>query len=125
MTVLVDTSVIIDLLRGTPAAAAVLRSASRTGPLHASEITRVEVLVGMRSREEAVTRSLLREFIWYPVDASIAETAGELGRAWLPSHRGIDSADLVIAATAIAIGARLLTRNVKHYPMFPDLTAPY
>ena len=30
-----------------------------------------------------------------------------------------------IAATTIRLRARLLTRNVKHFPMFPDLRAPY
>ena len=43
----------------------------------------------------------------------------------LPSHRGIDSADLAIAATAAGLEARLLTRNVRHFPMFPDLRSPY
>jgi len=48
-----------------------------------------------------------------------------MGRKWLPSHHPIDGADLAIAATAIRCGARLLTRNVRHFPMFADLQAPY
>ena len=51
--------------------------------------------------------------------------AGGLGRSWLTSHRGIDSADLAIAATAILLDARLLTLNVRHFPMFGDLARPY
>jgi predicted nucleic acid-binding protein len=31
----------------------------------------------------------------------------------------------VIAATVESLGAELWTRNVKHYPMLRDLTAPY
>jgi predicted nucleic acid-binding protein len=31
----------------------------------------------------------------------------------------------VIAATVIRIGAWLLTRNVRHFRMFPDLQFPY
>lgn len=125
MTVLVDTSVIIDLLRGHPGAAELLKARSSEGLLHASEITRAEVLVGMRPPEEAATRRLLSQFTWHVVDDVIAERAGELGREWLPRHRGIDVADLVIAATAMALDARILTCNVKHYPMFPELSAPY
>lgn len=68
---------------------------------------------------------LLSTLIWHPVDAEVAEDAGALGRRWLPSHRTIDGADLAIAATAVRIGARLLTRNVRHFPMFPELQAPY
>lgn len=125
MTVVVDTSVLIDVLRGESAAAAVLREARETGPLEASEVTRLEVLAGMRPHEEDGTRRLLSVLTWHPLDQRVAELAGELGRRWLPSHRGIDSADLAVAATAVALGARLITRNVKHFPMFDGLTAPY
>ena len=93
--------------------------------MHASEITRLEILAGMRATEEAGTLSLLSTLVWHPVDAQVAEEAGALGRKWLPSHQGIDSADLAIAATAIRSGSRLLTRNVRHFPMFTDLRPPY
>lgn len=125
MTVVVDTSILIDVLRGTPAAAAILREARTAGLLHASEVTRLEVLAGMRAQEERATRTLFGAFVWHPLDENIAEIAGQLGREWLPSNRGMDSADLAIAATAIAHDARLLTRNVKHFPMFAELSAPY
>jgi predicted nucleic acid-binding protein len=125
MTALIDTSVIIDVLRGEAAAAAVLREERSAGPLHASEITRLEVLAGMRPSEERATRELLDAFIWHPLDERIAEIAGELGRRWLPAYRGIDSADLGIAATVVALDARLLTRNVKHFPMLDGLSTPY
>lgn len=125
MTALVDTSVLIDYLRGHQDAAVVLERERAAGPLLASEITRLEVLAGMRSDEEDATRALLSALLWHPVDAEIAEIAGALGRRWLVSHHAIDSADLAIAATAVCTGTRLLTRNVRHFPMFPDLRAPY
>lgn len=125
MTALVDTSVLIDYLRGEAAAADVLERARVAGTLHASEITRLEVLSGMRVHEEAPTRLLFSTLAWHDVDAAVAEHAGVLGRQWLPSNRGIDGADLAIAATAILIGAELLTLNVRHFPMFPDLRRPY
>jgi predicted nucleic acid-binding protein len=125
VTVLVDTSVIIDYLRGDPGAEEVLEDQRLAAPLHASEITRLEVLAGMRPDEERGTRALLSIFMWHPVDTLISERAGELGRAWLASHHTIDSADLAIAATAIVSGCELLTRNIKHFPMFADLEKPY
>lgn len=125
MTVLVDTSVLVDHLRGHEAAADILEVERLAGVLNASEITRLEVLAGMRANEEDRTRSLLATLVWHPVDAEVAEEAGALGRRWLPSHQTIDGADLAIAATAVLIGARLLTRNVRHFPMFPNLRAPY
>jgi predicted nucleic acid-binding protein len=122
---LVDTSVLIDYLRGHPGAAEVLEGERARAPLHASEITRLEVLAGMRPAEEEGTRSLLSTLVWHPVDAGVAEEAGALGRQWLPSHHTIDGADLAIAATAIRSGSRLLTRNVRHFPMFGELRSPY
>lgn len=125
MTALVDTSVLIDYLRGHQGAAELLERERAEAPLHASEITRLEVLAGMRVDEERATRSLLWSLIWHPLDADVAEEAGALGRRWLASHRGIDGADLAIAATAIRTGSRLLTCNVRHFPMFADLLVPY
>lgn len=125
MTVLVDTSVLVDYLRGDEAAAELLERERMVGELHASEITRLEVLAGMRAGEEIETRSMLSTLRWRSVDSEVTERAGELGRAWLPSHSGIDGADLAIAATAELLDARLLTTNVRHFPMFSGLRRPY
>lgn len=124
MTTVVDTSVLIDHLRGVPGAHSALRLARESGELHASETTRLEVLAGMRPAEQEATHTLLDLLTWHPVTRDIAETAGELGRQWSRSHR-LDAADLAIAATVRELGAELLTLNVKHFPMLPGLTAPY
>lgn len=125
MTALVDTSILIDYLRGRTAAAELLERERRAAPLHSSEMVRLEVLAGMRVEEEARTRMLLSTLIWHPVDAAVAEEAGESGRRWLPGQHTIDGADLAIAATVVRTGSRLLTLNVEHFPMFPELHAPY
>ncbi len=125
MTALTDTSVLIDYLRGHSGAAELLEREREAAPLHASELTRLEVLAGMGPTEEAGTRLLFSTLVWHSLDAEMAEEAGALGRRWLPSYHTIDGADLAIAATAIRTGSRLLTRNVRHFPMFPDLRAPY
>lgn len=116
---------LVDYLRGHLGAASVLEAERAVGLLHASEITRLELLAGMRVAEEEGTRALLSTLQWHPVDEEVAERAGSLGRRWLPSHRGTDSADLAIAATAMVSGLRLLTMNVRHFPMFADLRPPY
>jgi len=103
----------------------VLEDRRAAGPLHASEITRLEVLAGMGAGEEGPTRSLLSALIWHPVDSQVAEEAGAFGRRWLPSRHTIDSADLAIAATVRLTGLPLLTKNVRHFPMFPGLNPPY
>ena len=125
MSAVVDTSVLIDYLRGSADAKRVLEEHRAEGPLHASEITRLEVLAGMRPSEADATRSLLSAFEWHAVDEDVAEGAGALGRKWLASHHTIDSADLAVGATAEALGVSLLTRNVRHFPMFPGLRPAY
>lgn len=121
----VDTSILIDHSRGVPAARATLLEAVEVGELHSSEIVRAELLVLIREHELRFVEPLLEAIVWHPVDRRIAELAGQLGRQWLPAFNGIDAADFIIAATTTALEARLLTRNVKHFPMIDGLTAPY
>jgi predicted nucleic acid-binding protein len=62
---------------------------------------------------------------WFPVDDTVAERAGSLANRFLRSRPGVDPVDHIIAVTAVVHDARLWTRNVKHFPMFADLEAPY
>lgn len=124
--ILVDTSVLIDHLRGSEEARDALIEGRRSGRnFLGSVLTRTEVLGGMRAAEKAPTRRLLSVIDWVEVSEAIADAAGELAREYRRSHTGTDVVDYVIAATAITRRADLWTRNVKHFPMFPDLMAPY
>jgi predicted nucleic acid-binding protein len=124
--VVVDTSVLIDHLRGVPAAVDVLVEAVRRGDeLWSVAAVRTEVLVGMRPTEAAPTHALLDQFHWLDVDPALADRAGELGRRYLRSHPGVDTVDCLIAAAVQSLGARLLTTNVRHFPMFEDLVPAY
>lgn len=125
MTTLIDTSVLIDVLRGVDAAVTTLEHARTAGPLHASEITRLEILSGMRDHEREATESLLDALTWHSVDRAVSERAAELAREWRPGHSGIDVADFAIAATCGILGAELLTLNIRHFPMIPGLRRPY
>ena len=62
---------------------------------------------------------------WIAVDEAISRTAATLGHRWRPSHSGLAMADLLIAATAVELGAPLATANVRHFPMLAGLAAPY
>lgn len=117
-----DTTVLIDHLRGLPAAGAYLQGLDRI--LVASEVTRIEILTGLRSAERDAAERLFRALRWVPVDESIARRAGALARQWRRSH-GLSLADVIIAATAQELDAELATSNVRHFPMFPGLEAPY
>ena len=123
MGILIDTSVVIDLLRGDAEAAAFMLGLDAVPS--ASELTRIETLRGMRSNERSATERVFRTLNWVPVDESVARRAGELGRRWRRSHPGISTTDLAIAATALELEAQVATSNVRHFPMFPDLSPPY
>jgi predicted nucleic acid-binding protein len=126
MTIVIDTSVLIDHLRGVEGARDSLCNAAKTGErLALSVMTKIEVLAGMRADEEPATRRLLDSLDLIEVDDTVAERAGTLANRYLRSHPGVDPVDYVIAATTQHLGAELWTRNLKHFPMFPGLIAPY
>lgn len=123
MSWVLDTSVLIDVLRGNGEAVEFLRSLDAIPA--SSEISRIEVLRGLRSAERRRAQRLLDELDWQPVDERVATRAGELGRTWRRSHPGIGIADLAIAATAELHGSKVATANTKHFPMFEGLAPPY
>ena len=118
-----DTSVLIDLLRGDERAAEFVEGLESVPAC--SEVTRIEVIRGLRSAERAVAERLFSTLKWVAVDEPIARLAGELGRRWRRSHAGISPADLAVAGTAGQVEARVATANVRHYPMFRGLRPPY
>jgi predicted nucleic acid-binding protein len=123
VSVVLDTTVLIDHLRASDAAGEYL-AGLEDRPV-CSEVSRIEVLQGLRSAERRAGNRLFALIERVPVDAMIARRAGELGWRWRRSHPGIGVADLAIAATVEQLDAKLATRNVKHFPMFKGLTAPY
>lgn len=118
---------LIDHLRGRPRAAAALISdaITRGGELCSSYVVRAELLAGMRESEEDATRDLMRLISWYEVDEVVSEAAGALGRRYLASRPGMEVADLIVAALARELDAELKTTNLRHFPMFKGLKAPY
>lgn len=123
MTVVADTTVIVDLLRGDEPARRFLKRLEAL-PV-CSEITRVEAMRGLRSHERSPAERLFGRLDFVAVDERIARRAGELGRRWRASHPDIGIADLAVAATAELLEGELATANVKHFPMFPELERPY
>ncbi len=123
MSVVFDTSILIDVLRGDAATLGYVRGVSDV-PI-CSEVTRIEVARGLRSGERTSAEQLFRTLHWIPLDEPTARRAGELGRRWDRHRPGISLADLVIAATAEQVDAELATGNVQHFPMFEGLQAPY
>jgi predicted nucleic acid-binding protein len=126
VSVVIDADVLIGVLRDVPGAhRAVAEARLSNSRLMSITPVRVEILRGMRLGEERATQGLLDQIDWLTVDIALADRAGEFGRTYRPSHQGIDPIDLLLAAAAQRYGAQLLTRNVRHFPMFPDLRPAY
>lgn len=122
----VDASVFIDHLRDHAPATELLATAIEVGrPIISSDLCRLEILAGMRRREMHRTESLLSLATWWPVDGPVLEGAEQFARRHGPAYRGIGAVDYVLAATVRITGAELATTNVKHFPMFRGLRAPY
>jgi len=123
---LADTSVLVDYLRGVEPAGELMRSAVERGEiLCASVLSRIELSIGMRRAERRRTDALVAALRWLPVDAVVANHADKLARRYARSHSGIDAVDYCVAATAAVHGLDLWTLNVRHFPMFPQLRAPW
>jgi len=123
---LLDTTVAIDHLRGDQAAVDVLRRlVEEDETLAASEIVRFELVAGVRDDELPALEQFFSAVSWVAVSEDVARAAGELARTHRRAHSGIDDVDYLIAATALLLEADLLTTNVRHFPMLPDLQPPY
>jgi len=121
MRVYVDSDILIWHLRGERRAATLLRRLARAADaeLWTGAMQRAEVVFFMRPHEEAATVSFLSHLHTQPVTQAIVDRAGALYRHWHPSH-GIGVNDALLAATAESTGGKIVTQNVKHYPM-PDV----
>lgn len=123
---LVDSDVVIAHLRGHGVAEAWLRHAREvSGPLAASVVSVVEVAGGMRAAERKEVTRFLASLHIFSVTERIAWKAAELMRIHGRAHSGIGLGDYLVAATADVEGLDLATLNVRHFPMFPGLSAPF
>jgi hypothetical protein len=71
---------------------------------------------GARPREHEALTNLFRSLTCASIDYEVGRQAGNYLRQYRKSH-GVELDDALIAATAVANGAQLWTRNRKHYPM--------
>lgn len=126
MIAILDADVLIDIVKGYPAAIGALAEARAVGMrLWSVTPVRAEILRGVFGNEIPPVTGLLDALEWLDVDVDLADRAGEIGRQFVRSHQGISITDLLLAAAVERIGGQLLTRNVRHFPMIPGLTPAY
>ncbi|MDE3133518.1 MAG: PIN domain-containing protein [Acidobacteriota bacterium] len=118
MSVLLDSTVLIDLLRGRPGTLARLQALRRSGePPFTTAINVEEIHRGALPAEQVAVEHL---FDGLRV-AAIGRAEGVRAGDWRREHaaRGVTlaQADCLIAAAAVSLGVPLATGNPKDFPM--------
>jgi predicted nucleic acid-binding protein len=112
---LLDTTVLIGVLRGDQQTVARLRAVEI--PPFVSAITVEEIVRGMRPHERDATEALLQWTIVADVSDQEARLAGTWRSAFAARGKTLSQADALIAACAHRRAATLATANIKDYPM--------
>jgi predicted nucleic acid-binding protein len=116
--VLLDTTVLIDLLRGRVGAIERLRSLRQhpgvpcTSPINVEEIHR-----GLRVDERPAADRLLHGLKVVEIGRREGELAGRWRREYASRGITLAQADCLIAAAAVTGAVPLATGNPKHFPM--------
>jgi len=116
----VDTDIAIDFLRERDYALKLLQRWVGEGLIAISTLTHLEIYQGLRAGEEQATDAFLDGLVTVAVDIPIARRAGTMLGELRRKGVTVGIGDAIIAATALQLGAPLLTNNTEHYP-FPDL----
>jgi predicted nucleic acid-binding protein len=118
MTVLVDSDILIEVSRGKNAdiVARWMDLSNSDAAVLYSPVSVAELWAGARPNEHDALNNLFGALRCAPIDKEAGRQAGTWLRKYRLSH-GVEVADALIAASAVANSAELWTRNRKHYPM--------
>ena len=121
MRLLLDSSVLIDVLRSRRGRREFLAGLVHAGHLLGTTALNVaEIYAGMRPDERTRTEALLYGLECYDVTRRVGQLAGELKQQWAGRGRTLTIPDTTVAAVALEHGCTLLTDNSKDFPM-PEL----
>ena len=118
MTVIVDSDILIEVSRGINAdiiSRWIELSNSDAAVLY-SPVSVAELWAGARPSEHDALNNLFGALTCSAIDEETGRQAGLYLHKYRGSH-GIELADALIAATAVANRADLWARNRRHYPM--------
>lgn len=121
MKVVIDTSVIIDTLRGGKQWEKFIKSDRSELEAYIPTVVIVELFSGTSTKEERMKKKIEEILVYYQkidLTENIAKIAGKLYR---DNKMPISLGDYVIAATALEIGAEIVTLNRKHFGKIPGV----
>jgi predicted nucleic acid-binding protein len=114
---LLDTTVLIDVLRGRPAAARLRSLRLSDEPPYVCAINIEELWRGLREGEDDAVSRLTAGLRLAPLSRREATIAGGWRRDYAANGITLSQADCLIAAAALGVGARLATGNARDFPM--------
>lgn len=119
--IVVDTDILIDSARGIKEAERCLQRIEQTASASISVVTQMELIIGCRNRNElqCLEQFLCRVEI-VNLSESISDVAVELLSQYRLSH-GLLIADALIAATAIELDCRVVSKNQRDYRFIDNL----
>lgn len=118
MNLLLDTTVMIDVIRYRNRRSEFLVELTRAGHrLCTSTLNIAELYAGVRPGESARIEELLSGLEYHELSAPIARLAGQMRNSWAQKGRTLSLADTIVAATAIDRECALLTDNRRDFPM--------
>lgn len=118
MSVLLDSDIVIEVLRGRDQVILAQWKivADSSSPVLISPITIAEIGAGARDSERERISRLFAPLTCVGIGQKIGHLAGEYLNQYRKSHN-LQIGDAIIAASATQTQAALWTRNRKHYPM--------
>ena len=114
---LLDSTVLIDALRGHPAGPRLIRLRRRGVEPWVCAISVEEIWRGLRPGEEGAARRLFNGLRLAPIGVAQGMQAGIWRRTYAEQGVTLHQTDCLIAAAAEGIGATLATANVRDFPM--------
>ncbi|MBI4491859.1 MAG: PIN domain-containing protein, partial [Chloroflexi bacterium] len=122
---LLDTDAIIDYLFGIPASVSLIQGLHEHGDtLCVCDVVIAEVYAGLRLQHREAAEKLLSACTFLPTSAPIARHAGSWRFDFARKGVPLATTDCLVAATAHAHGATILTGNTKDYPMLEITLLP-
>lgn len=116
--ILLDTTVVIDVLRGRTVALARLRMLRDTGDAaYVCAVNVEETARGLRSEEADNAARLFAGLRFAPLGESEGWQAGTWRRDFAARGLTLSQADCLVAAASLTIGGRLATGNPRDFPM--------
>jgi predicted nucleic acid-binding protein len=114
---LIDTDILIWVLRGNKKYEIYLQELKNNGSLSISTITIAEIYKNIYPSEMVKTENLLQELQTWDVTESIAKQGGLYWQQFSKKLKNLNLTDCLIAATANINNLKLVTLNIRHFPM--------